>query len=293
MTRKLFIGLVCAALLFASLACEFLSPKKAAVIPTPVVDATQVVLVPTATATEDASATAQAAEEMATATKAAEVKAVTQTASAKDTLSVKQYQDSQSTKVAQQTAEADPMYSVVEQLHKDGILQNTDGIYHRLDDFNENWAQLNWYQWWNTGYKPKDFVVRAHTAWETASKTSNWFNAGCGFVFRAADNDNHYMIFLALDGYVYMRGYVDGKYRELGRERVGGIDHLKGEADVMLAVEGNKAVYYVNGDKVFERANVSELEDGNLGLTLSSGTNKDYGTRCTMTDIDLWSLTAP
>ena len=32
------------------------------------------------------------------------------------------------------------------------------------------------------------------------------------------------------------------------------------------------------------------LEEGELSLTLLSGTNKDYGTRCEMTNIELWEL---
>jgi hypothetical protein len=28
--------------------------------------------------------------------------------------------------------------------------------------------------------------------------------------------------------------------------------------------------------------------EGNVGLTLLSGTNKDYGTRCEMTNLHLW-----
>jgi hypothetical protein len=34
----------------------------------------------------------------------------------------------------------------------------------------------------------------------------------------------------------------------------------------------------------------SLFEPGELGLTLFSGTNRDYGTRCRMTNIGLWEF---
>jgi hypothetical protein len=132
-------------------------------------------------------------------------------------------------------------------------------------------------------------VVRAHTAWESASRTADWYAAGCGFVFRSADENNHYMIYLALDGNVYLKGYVAGKLVELGKEYAGQIERVKGEADIVLVVEGDRILYFVNGEKVLEQKNKS-LKEGDLGLTLVSGTNKDFGTRCVITNIDLWDL---
>ncbi|NMC52253.1 MAG: hypothetical protein GYA48_01260, partial [Chloroflexi bacterium] len=54
-------------------------------------------------------------------------------------------------------------------------------------------------------------------------------------------------------------------------------------------VKDQYVTFIVDGRKVV-RFQDPNLTAGNLGLTLNSGTNKDYGFRCMMTDIDLWIL---
>jgi hypothetical protein len=294
MPRKLFSVIVCLAMLFASLSCQILSgtapsSSNPPAVPEKTSVQAEATTAPEPTATVDSAATAKAAEEVAKATEDAKSKATAEAASAKATDQAAQKLARTATAEGKATAQAQDMYTLLEKLKSDGTLTSTEGNYYSLEDFSESWAQINWYQWWNTGHKPSNFVIRTHTAWESASKTANWFAAGCGFVFRATDVDNHYMIFLALDGNVYMRGYVDAKYREFGKGYAGRIDHIKGEADIVLAVQGDHIVYYVNGNKVFDKRN-EELTTGELGLTLNSGTNKDYGTRCDMTNIELWEL---
>lgn len=298
MNRKLLAGITCAALVLASLACQIFSVNRLAVQPTstPVVvrSPTQAADEPTLEATViDVQATSQADKENRAATQEAgaqaATRAVAETASAKATAAEANRLERTAQVEAKATEQAAEMAGVVQDLKSKGILTSTAGTFHMLEDFKENWAQLGWYQWWPTGYRPADFVIRAHTGWESASKTADWFSSGCGFVFRAKDESNHYLIYLALDSNVYLKGYINGTYRELGKGYAGKMNYLKGEADVMLVVQGEKITYYVNDQKVFERENKS-LREGDLGLTLVSGTNLDYGTRCEMTNIELWDL---
>jgi hypothetical protein len=297
MKRKYLTIITSFTLLFVTLACQLLgnqavSNKESG--PAAVeIQATEDLTEPT----EDFTAATQAAEESAQATEEAaaaeaeqaaaatsEAAAVAATEEAGVVLTQAAQGDTQATAAAQD------MQSFVEQIASDGFLQKTSGTYSRVEDFSENWAQIGWYQWWGTGLAPADFVIRARTEWESASKTANWFDSGCGFVFHEEDENNHYMIFLALDGNVYYKGYVDGVYREFGKGYAGKIDHMKGGADVALAVEGGRVVYFVNGEKVLDRTN-SELPSGNLALTIVSGTNKEYGTRCDITNIEVLELT--
>ena len=298
MNRKYFTIVTSIAFLVVTLACQLTS---ATVTPTeiPVEDTVQVVEEP-AEPTEDFSAATQAAEEAAQAAEesaqateeaaALEIEQATQESIILTATAEVAIIETEAAQVdTEATAQVQGMYDAVQQLASEGLLEKTEGTYTQIEDFNETWAQIGWYQWWSTGLAPTDFVIRAHTEWESASRTANWFDSGCGFVFREEDADNHYMVFLALDGNVYLKGYVDGKYKEFGKGYLGKVDFMKGGADVMLAVEGDHILYFVNGKKVLER-NVSELSEGNLALTLVSGTNKDYGTRCSVTDIEVWSL---
>jgi hypothetical protein len=57
----------------------------------------------------------------------------------------------------------------------------------------------------------------------------------------------------------------------------------------MLVVEDTWITVFVNGDKVHSRQD-SALPSGDLSLTLFSGINTGFGTRCRMTNIELWML---
>lgn len=223
------------------------------------------------------------------ATQAAQIRRATQSAVQFATQIAETRAASTATSVVRSTQDAAGIDSLAKRLYADGAISSPDGTYTNLGDFQESWAQIGWYQWWSTNNKLENFVVHAQTNWESASLTADWFNAGCGFVFRAKDENNHYMIYLALDGNVYMKGYVDGYYREFGKGYVGDLPHIQGEADVILAVDGNQITFYVNGKKVFHREE-TEFSSGDFAFTLVSGTNKGFGTRCTMKNVELWTL---
>ena len=191
--------------------------------------------------------------------------------------------------ITQATTQAQSLSDTVMQLAAEGYLTRTAGRYYQLDDFSEDWAQLDWYQWWPTGHSPDDFVIRADTLWQSASTTANWFSSGCGFVFREQDYDDHYLMYLGLDGLVTMARVRNGNGSLVGQESYGRVDTPNGSAQVMLVAEKNTFIYFVNGKRVLTRQDAG-LETGTLNLTLLSGTNKSYGTRCTMTNIELWEL---
>jgi len=178
---------------------------------------------------------------------------------------------------------------LIESFADEGYLESTSGAFYPIADFNETWAQLNWYQWWDTGFAPKDFVISAHTAWESASDTANWWNSGCGFVFRERGEDDHYLAYLGMDGWVYLSRVKGGNWASLGENAYGHLDVPKGEADVVLLVQGRKIHFFVNGEHVLSRDDLQDTE-GLLGLTLLSGTNKGFGTRCIMDEIALWEI---
>jgi hypothetical protein len=187
------------------------------------------------------------------------------------------------------TAQAQGLEQAVKQLVADGHLTRSEGVYYAIPDFFESWAQINYYQWDRTGYAPKDFVARADTSWTSASKTANWFASGCGFVFREMNVDNHYLIFLSLDGYVRLSDFRNGVFHELGDEYYGKVGTTTGAAQVMLVVEGSVFKYFINGERVLTRESGS-FPEGRLNMTLVSGTNKDFGIRCLMKNVELWEL---
>jgi hypothetical protein len=190
---------------------------------------------------------------------------------------------------ASATAAVQSFLKVMDDLKKDGAVRSTDGEYLRLDDFDESWAQIGWYQWYHTSEAPENFVISADAAWDSASDKSNWPEAGCGFVYAEKDSNNHSLAYLGLDGFVRLGQTVNGNGRLLSVNKYGKLDIPAGNARIMLVVDGKRVTFYVNGHKVTS-AQDGRAGAGDLAYTILSGTNKGFGTRCHLTNIVLYVL---
>ena len=239
---------------------------------------------------EAQAAAAQAAEANATATAAALAAEQTQAAQNANVTQAPVVEASATPATdAQATSQAQAIMGTVQQLFDEGIIGKREGDYHRLDDFNESWAQLGYYQWWKTGYSPENFILTADIAWESASDKANWPEAGCGIVFSEDGESDHHLAYLSLDGYGRLAQISKGQWKNLAAHRYGNLSVPSGDAKIMLVVYDKRINFYVNGQRV-ANAYDGSLDAGNLALTLLSGTNKDFGTRCQMTNLDLFIL---
>jgi hypothetical protein len=187
------------------------------------------------------------------------------------------------------TQQAKPMADIVQKLFDDGVIHSLNGKFSHLPKFNKSWAQIQYYQWWPTGYEATDFVIRSDITWESASNIANWFASGCGFVFRATDEDNYYMMFLSMDGWVEGGRQVKGISSWFQDAFYHKLDVPKGSANLMIVNEKDWIYVFVNDKRVFRTQDIA-LTEGNLAYTLVSGTNKDYGTRCTWENVQLWEI---
>lgn len=184
------------------------------------------------------------------------------------------------------------MLSRVQEYYQAGYLPSTNGEYHNLDDFSDSWAQIKWYQWTKTPYTVKDFVIRADFYWENATEYPE--ASGCGFVFRLDEDKDHYMVYLDQKA-VIMASAVSSKWVRIGVTK--GNKNLPtlgnpAQANFTMLVNQNHAYVYVN-DKLYGEFTLKTgvLTSGTLAYTIVSGTNKDYGTRCNMTNVELWQVT--
>ncbi len=171
-----------------------------------------------------------------------------------------------------------------------GYLSTADGKFTEFDDFTEDWAKIDYYQWWNLNKKASNFYMSAHFNWFTALQNSN--ESGCGFVFSIQENNDHYAVFLDRTNIVFLMSDKSlGYSRDVGKTR--GTGRVKfdnpAEADFALIVKDAYAYVLVNGEVVSEYTLAqSRTMYGRLALSVLSGTNKDYGTRCEMTNIHVW-----
>lgn len=182
-------------------------------------------------------------------------------------------------------------YTDVQDFYDKGYISSMSGSYQELDNFKEEWAQLGWYQWWLfEDIVLKNFVLSGHFKWSSASDTPEV--SGCGIIFAINGNSHHYGMFLDKSRIQFTRAdenywYEVGKTRGTGRVDFGN----PAEADVSLAVDDYKANVIVNGNFIGQYSLSKDRPlEGNLGYSLLSGTNKDYGTRCEMTNVRLWVI---
>src|SRR6266542_1134042 len=171
-----------------------------------------------------------------------------------------------------------------------GYLAKTDGTVKEIDDFKDDWAQLGWYRWLPMNRDVSDFFMSAHFKWMSAYKNAD--ESGCGFAF-AINDSGHYAVFLDRSKIVFLDAdssygnysLLVGRTRGSGRVKFGN----PGEADFTLIIKGISAYVLVDNELVGEYTLAkSRILRGDVGLTVLSGTNKDYGTRCEMTNIRLF-----
>ncbi len=187
------------------------------------------------------------------------------------------------------TSQARGMEAEVQKLYDAGTIGTLEGEYHRLDDFDESWAQLNYYQWWPTGYSAENFVMQADAFVSSASDNANWFDSACGVIFTMSDTDNHDIVWIAMDGRAYLMSIHKGNRQLLEIDRWGPATKTEFEVHFVMAVNDKKMTLYI-GDQEVLSAYDGLIVPGLILNTLVSGTNKGYGTRCKLTNVDLWII---
>jgi hypothetical protein len=186
------------------------------------------------------------------------------------------------------TQQAEEFLALLATFKDKGYIDTTEGTSVQLDDFTQEWAQLGWYQWWPQDGTYANFVFSAHFKWSTASSTPEV--SGCGIIFGLQENNDHYAVFLD-KGQIFFRmargsyNYAVGKTRGPGRTNFGN----PAEADFVVIVKGQTAYVSVNGEVTMYTLSADQTSAGTFALTLLSGTNKDYGTRCEMTNLVIWT----
>jgi hypothetical protein len=188
------------------------------------------------------------------------------------------------------TQHAEELDAEAQAYHEKGYLSTTDGKFRELDDFSYDWAQLGWYNWLPLPVSASDFFLSAHFKWDSAYRNSD--TSGCGFIFSLQENEDHYAVFLdRMEVLFLMTDRSLGVSRPVGLTR--GTGNVKfdypAEADFTLIVKDAYAYVLVNDEVVGEYTLAqSRPLQGGIGLTVLSGTNKDFGTRCEMTKLHLW-----
>lgn len=168
-----------------------------------------------------------------------------------------------------------------------GYVTTTEGEITPIDPFKEEWAQLNYYQWWTIDKQPSDSVFSGHFKWSSSTSTPDI--SGCGVVFGLQESDDHYVVFLDKGRIAFYMSRGSNVY-EVGKTRGPGRVNFSNpaEANFALAVKNRSAYVSVDGEVTEYTLSADQSTSGDFALTLLSGTNSGYGTRCEMTDMFLF-----
>ncbi|MFZ5911731.1 MAG: hypothetical protein ACOYYU_17110 [Chloroflexota bacterium] len=180
--------------------------------------------------------------------------------------------------------------SQIQKFKDEGLISTTNGEYTELDDFSEDFAQIGWMQSYYFDFELENFVYAAHIAWSTASQTSD--TSGCGIVFAIQDDGRNYGTIFDKSR-IYFTSTTPPYYYELGKTRGTGRLNFSNpaEADVLILVNENKAYVYVDDQFIGEYTlSMDKPLRGLFGYGIISGTNKDYGTHCDITNARVWDI---
>ena len=178
--------------------------------------------------------------------------------------------------------------TLLKRIEDDGFLTITGGDSFELDPFKEEWAQINYYDIWPYGTIDSDFVFKAKFNWSTAIAKPD--ESGCGVIFGGQENGDYYGVFLTNSSIRFFLKRGSNLYN-VGKTSGSGVTNFENpaEAEFVLAVSNQKAYVLVDGESTLYTLSMDQTAKGVFGLSLLSGTNKDYGTRCEATDMMLWT----
>ncbi len=204
-------------------------------------------------------------------------------------------QANNATAQAKLTQTAQPMVDLVQKLFEEGYISSKQGSVKNISDFSQSWAQLDWYRWWyqldERTYS--NFILSFDAEMKSASDKANWNFAGCGIIFHTIDKNNHYALIIAQEGTLTLIKQVNGVGSLVKKSKTYTTNIPVENLHVVFVVEGIQATVFVDEQEVLSARDpllTSKLNKGKIGFSVMSGTNKGYGTRCTMKHIQFWEI---
>ena len=179
--------------------------------------------------------------------------------------------------------------NVLQKLEDEKLIPSKNGSYYIIPDYEDSWNQTEWQRWTYVDQTPANFVIKAKASWDTTSVAGMAANSGCGFVFRENGAENYYLMYLGVNGRVYLYRMKDGAIKYLGNSIYYPVQSPAGEAEIMLVANDIRFTFFVDGDNVYDIMDGYFLS-GRMGLTVVTGSAQGFGTRCKMEEVVLLAI---
>lgn len=182
------------------------------------------------------------------------------------------------------TAEAAATNPILELLVSGGYINSTNGVFSKLDDFDETYTKRDWFWRFPTGQSPTNFVLRAILTLDSEEDNRSTI-AGCGFSFRKTNTTTGNYILLDFLGNLRF-GIIDPDYwipQGLKRNIVA---NPSNSFEIWLVVEEGNYYVFLDGVEVFTQRAVPD--EGFVTYMIAAGS---VPMRCTYQDVWVWDLT--
>lgn len=177
--------------------------------------------------------------------------------------------------------------NLISRLSDEGLIPGTRGKITSFGTYEDNLAMLGYVQWFPLR-EAENFVLYAKVSWTNSMEHPDSAKAGCGFIYQAEENGvNHMMASVRLDGTMHISGMKNYAYLKYGNVYYGQ-PSVEGSADLTIVVNGIYNTVFVNGARVVQKAGLPVF-GSSIGLATLSGTNMGWGTRCSWSDIYLFT----
>jgi hypothetical protein len=158
-----------------------------------------------------------------------------------------------------------------------------------LDNYSYNAARTHTLFPSYTDLQPEEFLVISKVKWSHAPGRITDSAASCGFTFRFNNDDKSYFAVISADGNTRFINADDKYWRGLDHKMIlsQSFTATTDEVEFVMAVMPERFVLAIDGEIILDNP-MKWDSTGYFGYALISGTNRDYGTRCTFTDTTLF-----
>ena len=180
------------------------------------------------------------------------------------------------------TQQYEAFFPVVQQYFDLGYIPTLDGDFYVLDDYSDALAKKGYYSWGTMGKKVRNLIMKSHLTMLTANKASA--ETACGIVFRVT-GDYANVVFVGQNGVAFY-----GTNNQTFHSSRYGISSNPAEVDLVLLVNEQNIRLFIDGEKALVYDTFLDTYVGDVGFTVLSGSNDDFGSRCTFTNNGLWVI---
>ena len=176
---------------------------------------------------------------------------------------------------------------LIRMLELKGRVENISGSYSDVADLDTSLAQMGYFLNHPLGYAVQDFLLQSDISWKSAYSQPNNTDSGCGFTFRSRDDNLFLQVFAALDGNIYLSATRNGVEIPLATYSYRPWS-LEGSGTLAVAASGSKISVLYDQQLLGTITDATWKASGDLGRTVFSGTNYDYGISCAFTNTQLY-----